>query len=651
MPYARCSLLAISLCPVTAVADPVAELPPIVISAGRTEAHVVDLPAGIAVIDRPEIERSAPIHAADLLRGRAGVDVRDPYGDGSRAVVDMRGFGPTAASNTLILMDGRRLNNGSDIAAPDLSTIDVDNLERVEILQGSAGTLFGDQAVGGLVNLISRRPDRFDAWARAGGGSYSGYRLDGYASERLASGLGYRLSAGKGQSDNYRDQNASDRDRASLFLDYDLDAGSLFLEQEFVREELELPGSLFREELAADRRQSAGAYQGDFSDTQTLVSRLGLRHTLADTSSVEAELTYRDNDRRFQTSFRAFPGSPSTQKRRVWGFNPRLTGMAGVASADLRWTLGADLETTDYALRTAFGPQTTDQYAWGVYAQLTASLAKGWRTTVGLRHAAVSNDIDNNSESIDIDDDLTVGSAGLAFEPAPGWRWFARWDQNFRFAKVDEHTNVISGQPAGLDTQTGDSYEFGLRLHRGTFSGMAMVYRLALDDEISFDSSTFFNVNLDRTRRSGGLLDWAWEPLRDWGVGGSYTYVDPQITAGPFAGNRLPLVPRHSGRLYLNYGAASGLGLYGEALWVGERVLGGDFDNRFDALGGYAVVNLVGRYDAGPWRLTLRVNNVLDKRYSDTGAVGFDETFALRDAYFPSPERNFWLSARYDFAD
>jgi iron complex outermembrane receptor protein len=316
---------------------------------------------------------------------------------------------------------------------------------------------------------------------------------------------------------------------------------------------------------------------------------------------------------------------------------------------DLSWTLGGDLERTDYALRTAFGPQTTDQEIRALYGNVTVPVTGRWTASLGVRGARATDAIQNGGTRLRLEDRVTVGSAALRYEPTPGWTWLARWDQSFRFPTVDEHTNVVTGQPAGLATQTGDSFELGVRLGHSRWEAGLVLYRLDLDDEISFDSSTFFNLNLEATRRTGAILELDWGPVDPWRIGASYTYVDGEITAGPFAGNRIPLVPRHSGRLYLAFGPAGGVDWLAEAVLTGERVLGGDFENRFEALGGHAVLNLVAGYTAGSWRFNVRVNNLLDRRYSDTGAVGFDEDFILRDAFFPAPERSLWITARCRF--
>jgi len=645
-------LCAVLSCPVDGAEDEYA-LPPIVISAGRTEVHSVATPASILVIERNEIERTAATSLAELLQGRGGIYVRDPFGDGSRAVVDMRGFGATAGSNVLVLIDGRRLNNSSDTAPPDLSTIDLANVERVEIIQGSAGTLFGNQAVGGVINVITRRPLGLDATLRGAVGSYDGYEARAHLADLLDNGLAYRLDLGTRRTNNYRENNAVERDNLSLRIDYDSPAGLAFLEYERVREDSELPGSLFAIEVAEDRRQSAPAYRGDFNDTDTDVARLGWRQRVSDVWALESDLAYRNNDGQFQISFRAFPGAASTQTRRVWELNPRLVGQLPLGKRDLRLTLGGDLETTDYRLRTSFGPQEVDQRIFALYGQANAALARAWDLTLGLRHAGVSDDIATGSEKTQIDDRVTVGSAGLVYQARDDWRFSARIDQNYRFPTVDEHTNIVFGQPVGLNTQLGTSYELGAEWAYPEVGGKLTVYRLDLKDEISFDSSTFFNINLDRTRRRGAICELNWSPVAAWKLGGSYTYTDSEITGGPFAGNRVPLVPKHTGRLSLDYAfpRIQDLNLLAEAVWVGNRVLGGDFANHFPPLDSYSLVNVTAVYKAAGWRISARVNNLLGRQYNETGAVGFDQAFVPRPAYFPAPVRNFWLTARYEFAD
>ncbi len=109
----------------------------------RSIKEPLHIAANVNVIDSYDIEKSGATNLTELLRGRSGIQVSD---SNSGPVFAMRGFsGSQAANNTLILVDGRRLNN-IDIAAPSISAIPLNQIERVELLSGSAGVLYGDQA-------------------------------------------------------------------------------------------------------------------------------------------------------------------------------------------------------------------------------------------------------------------------------------------------------------------------------------------------------------------------------------------------------------------------------------------------------------------------------------------------------------------------
>ena len=637
-----------------------APLPELVVSATRSAETRLRTAAQITVIDRQEIEASGARTLPELLRGRAGIQVRDLFGDGSNATIDMRGFGATAASNTLVMVDGRRLNPSSDSATLYLNGVDLDEVERVKIVQGSSGVLFGNQAVGGVINLITRRPGTPGATLHAGYGSYDTRELGGQASGRGASGWGYRVSARRRLSDNYRDHNDSRLHNATFLVDHRHDGGRVSLEHEVLDERLQTPGALFLDEAAADPRQSLPIYAGDFIDTRSGVTRLAVEQRLSDRWRFAGEIGYRDDDRSFVQSFRTFAGSRASQDREVWDITPRLVGDLEIGGHDTRLTLGADLQRSDYLLVSAFGPQGVDQAIDAYYGQAVITLAPRWELTAGVRHARVENDIDDGGTPVSLDDDVTIGALGLVFRPAPGWRLYARADQNYRFAKVDEHTNPIFGQPTGLKNQTGVSYELGGSYDGGPLSASLLLYQLDLHDEISFDASGFANVNLDQTRRRGLGLSLSYRPAAAWWTDLGYDYIDGRITSGPNDGRRIPLVPRHRLRGALGWRPRPDTRLELEALYVGDQPFGGDFANRFPLLDGYTLVNLAARWASGPWRLNLRLDNLLDRDYAESGNVGFDlggsghpdciaGFFDSCPAVNPSPGRNLWASLAYRF--
>jgi iron complex outermembrane recepter protein len=633
------------------------ELEGMVVTATRSEERKNRLPAGVTVIPQEEIARSGARHVVDVLRNRGGIQVTDSFGDGSRTLVGIRGFGENAHSNTLILVDGRRLSN-PDIAGSDLNSIALKDIERIEIIEGSAGALYGDQAVGGVINIITRRPETYAATTEITIGSYGARAINAFASDRPTEALSYRLSAEVRQSDNYRDHNAIDYRNVLGRADYSLGAGNLFVEMDLIREELETPGALFKSEMDQDRRQSSANFRGDFSDTDTDIVRMGVSHPLSAHWTLAGELTQRSSDGVFRLSSVFGPETQdATQDRKIVGLTPRLIGRHPLAQGDMLLTMGIDAQDADYELVSRFGEQRNAQEIRDIYAQGIIPLAPGVDVTLGARRSKVDNELEDTGafaiypNGQKVDDSVTATQLGLTYRPDRFVRTFIRHDENFRFAKVDEY--FASGATAGtvlLKTQTGKSTEIGAEWNDGYWRIKGVVYRLELDEEIAFDPTTFNNINIEGTRRNGLLLETGGEIVKDLELIASYHYVDAEVETGAFKGNSIPLVSRQNARLALNYRFDDYLALFIEALGTDQRAFSGDFDNTLGKLPGYGLLNLGARYQLGRWRFQGRFNNVLNKEYSEFGASGLDPgTFSEVESFFPSPERNGTLTLAYDF--
>jgi len=631
------------------------EIPAVVVSAARTEQSTLTTPASITVITRRQIESSGAVHVVDVLRGQGGVQINDLYGDGSRASVGMRGFGETAGSNTLVLIDGRRLNN-PDIASPDLNSIALDDVERIEIVQGSAGVLFGDQAVGGVINIITRKPGALRHSLKLSAGSYNTVAFHGMTSQALDNGVNYRVSLDVRESDNYRDHNESSYLNGFGKLGYDYSSGSVFAEVQYIDDELNTPGTLFADEVAADRKQVSPNFTNDFSNAETTVGRIGLVQEVSNNWSFEGELTNRDTDGVFRlSSVFGVETENATQDRKIKEFTPRFIGFIPSLNNTML-TLGADVVESDYKLNSRFGEQVNDQSQQSLYIQAVIPATQALDVTLGVRYAEVDNELTDgftfNNESIT--DDIMVGTFGLAYQANNNWRVLVRIDQNYRFVKVDEYTNAqpFPAPPTTiiLKTQEGLSLETGVEWVSGNDNAKFLVYQLDLDNELTYDPLNFINVNLDETRRTGFITSGRWQSSKRIGFGASYSFTDTEVLSGAFTGKEIPFVAKHIGLVSVDYQASDSWLVYGELTGISDRVFAGDFDNVLEKLPGYGVVNIKAEYNINDFTFSGRVNNVFNKEYSDVGQLGTDpNTFSSKAAFFPSPEINFLLTAAWNF--
>ena len=588
------------------------QIPSVVVSAARTEQSTLTTPASITVITRKQIEDSGSSHIVEVLRGQGGVQIKNLYGDGSRATVDMRGFGDAAGSNTLVLIDGRRLNN-PDIASPDLNSISLDDVERIEVVQGSAGVLFGDQAVGGVINIITRQPGALRHSLKLSAGSYNTVKVHAMTSQALDNGINYRVSLDVRESDNYRDHNELSYLNGFGKLGYDYNSGSVIAELQYIDNDLNTPGALFASEVAADRTQVNPSFATDYSNSETMVGRIGLVQEVSSNWSFEAEAASRKTDGDFRISFAGSPPSADnfTQNRKIQEFTPRFVGFIPALNNTML-TIGADAVESEYELSTSLGDQFNDQSQRSLYLQAVVPVSQALDITLGARYAEVENVLTDgftfNNEAIN--DDLTVGTFGIAYRANSNLRVLARADQNYRFAKVDEYANAqpFPAPPATviLQTQEGLSLETGVEWSQGGNTAKVMIYKLELENEIAFDPALFANINLDDTERKGLITSGYWKATQRLGLSASYTYTDAEVTSGFAAGNDIPLVAKHSALLSTDYAVSENWQAFAEVVAISDRVLGGDFDNTLSRLPGYGVLNIKAEYNVSDFTFSGR---------------------------------------------
>ncbi len=628
------------------------ELSTVVVSATRSEQSSITTASNIIVIDRQQIEQSAASSVAEVLRRYSGIVVSDFYGDGSRVNIGVRGFGETASSNTLIMVDGRRLNN-PDIGAPDLYSVSLSDIERIEIVYGSAGVLYGDQAVGGVVNIITRSSQIDSKELELLQGSYAKAEARLRMSGGLTDDLSYKLLLDRRTTDNYRDHNENSYQQAYGLLSHNYAQGSAFFEWQYADDELETPGAIFANDLITDRQQVLAGNETDFSNLKTNTARAGIKHDLNQAWGIEAELTSRRADGSFDLGFGA-----STQDREVYEFTPRAIGAFNMNNSEAIVTVGIDLLESEYLLSSAFGDQFNDQTMRSLYAQVVLPMTSQLDLTLGSRYAEVENKLQDTGffaiypNGEDVDEDLTVMELGARYQFNDQLSFTARVEENYRFAKVDEYMQpAFSGfSPVILETQTGLSYELGVDWSHQNMWLNASAFLLDLEDEIIYDPVNFANINIDSTARKGINLNSRFIVSDDIRLGMNLAVQRADVKSGIFAGNDVPFVPEEQLNIFADYQVSDSVSMLLEAEYTSERTMSSDFPNDLEKLPSYTLFNLVSTFKDNNITFRLRINNLFDKEYSEYGLSGFNpNTSQFEEAYYPSPERNYTLSANIKF--
>ena len=196
-------------------------LDPVIVTATRFSEPEVNVPANISVISRDDIRNTPATDLPSMLKSSAGVDVRALYGSlGIDSTVDIRGFGETAGSNALILLDGLRLNP-IDLGSVNWSAIPLDSVQRIEVQRGAGTVLYGDKATGGVINIITDKSGTPRAGGTIGFGSYDTQTVDANAAAGNETGyfniFGHYAHTG-GWRENSQAEQAALSGRGALYI-------------------------------------------------------------------------------------------------------------------------------------------------------------------------------------------------------------------------------------------------------------------------------------------------------------------------------------------------------------------------------------------------------------------------------------------------
>ncbi len=258
------------------------------------------VPANITVVTGDEIARSPAQSIPELLRNVPGVLVNDIAGNGRTYTVDLRGFGETASLNTLVLVDGRRINQ-ADLSGVDWTLIPKDRVERIEIVRGGRGSvLYGDNASGGVINIITKKGTR----ELTGSGNLFVGSYETLQGNALASGsikdLSIAVNANYRDSDGYRDNSDTLAKDAGLSLGYEV-SDRLFLRFDggYHKDDTSMPGGLYKSDLDNGLSRKATMSPDDYADTKDWYLQGGLQYYLTDDSYLDLGLSKRNRKAKF----------------------------------------------------------------------------------------------------------------------------------------------------------------------------------------------------------------------------------------------------------------------------------------------------------------------------------------------------------------
>ena len=643
--------------------------------------------ASTSVITAEDISHSPAQTVQEIIAQTPGVQLTSLFGgvNGAQTNVDLRGFGAFATANSLVLINGRRLND-IDMAGVDLSTIPRDSIERIEITRGNSGAvLYGDNAIGGVINIVTKTGiggPPVAIRAEGGAGSFN-QRLASVSTAANAGPWSASFYGNGFKSDGYRLNNALDQRNAIGNINYSTPDLTAFLTVTGDDQKLGLPGGRFVDpsiglnELVTNRRGATTPF--DYANKQGASATAGFTKTLWNGAELIVDGGVRDKKQQAAFFFGPDMSNPLNYvdtHLQTWSITPRLSIKNSIFGVPSNILTGIDYYDATYHSER---PQFKGAPPIHVYDLSQQTLAGYWQQTLGLlpttdfsyggraqnTHLNARDRFDPtapgafDTQANPLDSSETQYAVHVGFEHRLNevFSVFGRAARAFRTPTVDERVasgpafdaffNPIPGNFT-LKTQTSYDVEGGFRIRAGLFQMQSSIYNMDLVNEIHFDPVNFFNVNLDPTRRYGSETSTSVRVSDSLLFRSGFAYTRAIFREGPFAGNDVPLVSRYTASAGVTWNVWQNY-LVVDATVRGwsERRMDNDQRNRQPLIPADATIDLKLSGEYGHFFWSLGVNNVLNALYYDY-AVASTFTDGRFSAY-PLPGRTYMVKAGATF--
>ena len=590
--------------PVVAAEEETFTFDEVVVTASKYEENLSETATSIEVVDQEEIQQKNAQNAADLLRDVASVQINDQAGIAGQKTVSIRG---ADSKHVLVLIDGQKMNNIQN-GVVDLSQLPISQIEKIEVLKGPASAIYGANALGGVINIITKSgSEEAITTVDLELGSYDTQRYN-LIHRRQVENLGYNVSISKIKSDGHR--NNSELDQLNLFtkFNYELNNYSdLIMSLQHIESDKGVPGP------SNDATPNA---QQDDEDTNINLQW----KRKSENEDLKVAIYYNEHNQIYDN-----PDS-------MWSpHNEHDTYKKGI---ELTKTDYYSAHTLTYGL--AVENDRIDSTGAGEHEHLNKSLFINDDWQVGDEFKVNVGGRYDDHEKFDSNFSPRLGAV-YTINPQ------IKWHTSIGEAYVTPNFNDLYWQPGGnpdLEPESAIAYETGVRFKNSVLSGEINYFKKDVDNLIAWDNAKDESYNINQAETSGVELILKQYITQQLSFDFNYTYLDARNAKSD---KRLEDKPYHKANLDFIYDTTEITAvLSGE--YTGKRDSSYWDPTTFSVKESVLPSNLI--VDAKISKnfvikgqeinLNLKVNNLFDKEYE------------VIEKY-PMPEQNYMLSTEIKF--
>jgi iron complex outermembrane receptor protein len=515
----------------------------VVVTATKSEKNKLDVPASITVITAEDIQKTKAKSIYDIVNKIPGIFANSRnYSDDVRIVI--RGVGNRALSygirGILVLLDGVPV---SDIDVHKSDLVDVNSVERVEVIRGPYSTIYGSQAMGGVINIITKKGkllDKDEKKIRIGYGSYNAQQYIFSDMGKLNNNSSYYIFGGRQSSDGYRDQNKWGDSRFFTKEDFGIDdTSNMTVMYSYSYSLLQLPGELTLAQFNANPQQANATNIAKNYQRNQIKSRFSTAYTkdFSDDNNLMVNLFYQDlilDHPIFQYIDNYTNGVGADVK---WSVGTNLFGVKNT------WVTGLNAETNKADLRNWVNSSTQsgtmkgalvtynklDTSKFGIFLQDEIQLSAPMILILGARTDNIGyvNTIASTGAATSYNANKISPKVALNYRLSDTSSVFANYSTGFN---APTYSEAAAPNPPGsiLLPEEATSYEIGFNGMIGNLNTSLSLYNMDSINEImtippAIPGGITTYGNIGQTNHKGVEVSLSY-PIADmWSVGANYT--------------------------------------------------------------------------------------------------------------------------------
>ena len=630
------------------------DLEPITVTASRTARGTLEVPSSVSIVSEKEIEASNAKSVPELLKNLEGIYMYGASGAGTSGRVNMRGFWGGMSTHQLILIDGIPQNSGEDKLV-DWSIISLDNIERIEVVRGPNSALYGDAAMSGVINIITKSPSPTPETKISA--SYGSYDTQSYkvSSSGFFKEIGYFLNLGTKSTNGFRKHSDYEDIHLNGKLDFLIDeTQSLrFYLDYYDKERGAHPWAINETQIENDRRQARPGTENDKNKTDKLNLGLTYQRDISDICQAEGTLysRYKDGE-----SFYTSSGGSTYEQLKdedIYGLLTKLNINPEIFGIKHSLTAGIDLERNDFGYEEYNAPNQIRETIFkncgakrekiGPYLQDEIKLFEPFKLIAGLRYDLIKfdyTDYTNESNSKKRDMSKITPKFGIVYNYQKNSNLYANYAQAFRTPTLAQmFTYGGSSSNPDLNPEEAENYEMGVHHQfNDNLKVNVSLYWMELDNEIRYNYDDRQYENYGETSHKG--IETGLDFTIIGGLTGftNYTYTRAKNESGTYKGKYLTNIPIHKGSLGINFRTDFGLNINLTATRTGTSYIDNTNSSKLPC---YTTVDTKIRYEHKWGTLFLGIDNLLDKEYNSYGLSSKN--------FNPAPGRTFTFGTEIKF--